>query len=94
LPEFFLHLRQFQYSVAAETGALPSQPFPNSHFHFIFSEELALPLHINLSPEWRYNLTFVCPCIVRIIVNDDRQNATILANLFIPNQLYMFRAKS
>ena len=33
------------------------------------------------------NLTFVCPCIVSIIVNDDQQDATILAYLFIPNQL-------
>jgi len=29
-----------------------------------------------------------------IIVNDDQQDATILAYLFIPNQLYMFRAMS
>jgi hypothetical protein len=36
------------------------------------------------------NLTFVC--IVSIIVNDDQQDATILAYLFIPNQLYMFWA--
>ena len=28
------------------------------------------------------------------IVNDDQQDATILAYLFIPNQLYMFRAMS
>ena len=27
-----------------------------------------------------------------VIVNDDQQYATILAYLFIPNQLYMFRA--
>jgi len=40
------------------------------------------------------NLTFVYPCIVSIIVNDDQQDATILAYLFIPNQLYMFRAMS
>ena len=33
------------------------------------------------------NLTFVCPCIFCIIVNDDQQDATILAYLFIPNQL-------
>jgi len=39
-------------------------------------------------------LTFVCPCIVSIIVNDDQQDATILAYLFIPNQLYVFRAMS
>ena len=38
------------------------------------------------------DLTFVCPCIVSIIVNDDHQDTTILAYLFIPNQLYMFRA--
>ena len=40
------------------------------------------------------NLTFVCPCIASIIVNDDQQAATILAYLFIPNQLYMFSARS
>ena len=39
-------------------------------------------------------LTYVCPCIVSIIVNDDQQDATILAYLFIPNQLYMFRVMS
>ena len=33
------------------------------------------------------NLTSVCPRIVSIIVNVDQQDATILANLFIPNQL-------
>jgi len=40
------------------------------------------------------NLMFVCPYTVRIIVNDDQQDATILAYLFIPNQLYMFRVMS
>ena len=40
------------------------------------------------------NLTFVCPCIVIIIANDDQQDTNILAYLFIPNQLYMFRAMS
>ena len=29
-----------------------------------------------------------------VIVNDDQKNATILAYLFIPNQLYMFRVTS
>ena len=38
--------------------------------------------------------TFVCPCIVSIIANDDQQAATILVYLLIPNQLYMFRAMS
>ena len=38
-------------------------------------------------------LTFVYPCIVSIIVTDDQQDA-IMVYLFIPNQLYMFRAKS
>ena len=37
----------------------------------------------------RKNMTFVYPCIASIIVNDDQQDATILAYLFIPNQLYM-----
>jgi hypothetical protein len=40
------------------------------------------------------NLTFVCPCIASITVNDDNKDATILAYLFIPNQFYMFRAMS
>ena len=38
------------------------------------------------------NLTFVCPCIASVTVNDDQQDANILVYLFIPNQLYMFRA--
>ena len=29
-----------------------------------------------------------------VFVNDDQQDATILAYLFIPNQLYLFRAIS
>jgi len=45
-------------------------------------------LHPNAIVRW---LTFVYPCIASIIVNDDQQDATILAYLFIPNQLYMFR---
>ena len=39
-------------------------------------------------------LTFVRPCILSIIVNVDQQDETILAYLFTPNQLYMFRAMS
>ena len=39
-------------------------------------------------------LMSVCPCIISAIVNDDQQDANILAYLFIPNQLYMFRAMS
>jgi hypothetical protein len=39
-------------------------------------------------------LTSVCPCNVSMIVNDDQKDATILAYLFIPDQLYMFRAMS
>ena len=38
------------------------------------------------------HLTFVYPCVVGVIVNDDQKDATILAYLLIPNQLYMFRA--
>jgi len=40
------------------------------------------------------DLTFVCPCIANIVVNDDQQDATVLwfIYLFIPNQIYMFRA--
>jgi len=45
-------------------------------------------------PEIRLGLTFVCPCIVSITVNDDQQDATILAYLFISNQVYMIRAMS
>ena len=41
----------------------------------------------------KVNLTFACPYyIVSIIVNDGQQDTTILAYLFIPNQLYMFWA--
>ena len=39
-------------------------------------------------------LKFACPCIVSLIVNDDQQDATILAYLFIRNQQYMFWAMS
>ena len=35
-----------------------------------------------------------CNTDLNIIVNDDQQNATILAYLFIPSQFYMFRAMS
>ena len=35
----------------------------------------------------RVNLTFVYPCIANRTVNDDQQDATILAYLFIPNRL-------
>jgi len=38
------------------------------------------------------NLTFVCPYIIIIIVVDDQLDATILDYLFIPSQLYVFRA--
>ena len=36
----------------------------------------------------------ICVYITNLIVNDDQQDATILSYLFIPNQLYMFRAMS
>jgi len=39
-------------------------------------------------------LTFMCPCIPNIIVNDDQQDAIILAYLFMPNQFHMFRGMS
>jgi len=32
-------------------------------------------------------LTFVYPCIASIIINDNQQDATILAYLFIPNHV-------
>ena len=39
-------------------------------------------------------VTYVCPCIVSLILNGDQQDATILAYLFIPNQRYTFRMMS
>jgi hypothetical protein len=39
-------------------------------------------------------LTFVFPCIVSIIVIDEQRGKTVLVYLFVPNQLYMFRAMS
>jgi hypothetical protein len=39
-------------------------------------------------------LTFLRPCIINIIANDDQQDATVLVHLFIPNQRYRFRAMS
>ena len=50
--------------------------------------------HILLLGRITFYVTFVCPCIANEIVNDDQQDATIFAYLFIPNQLYMFRAMS
>ena len=47
-----------------------------------------------LLPQTYQDLTFMYPCIVSIIVNDDQQDATIQVYLFIPSQLYMFRAMS
>ena len=46
------------------------------------------------SEQEKAHLAYVCPCIVSIIVIYDQQDATILVYLFIPNQLYMFRAMS
>jgi len=40
------------------------------------------------------NLTSVHPCVASMTVNDDQQDANILAYLFIPNQFYTFRAMS
>ena len=39
-------------------------------------------------------LAFVCPCFLSMTVNDYQKDENILAYLFIPNQLYMFRAMS
>ena len=36
-----------------------------------------------VSDTQQIGLTFVCPCLVSITVNDDKQVATILAYLFI-----------
>ena len=61
----------------------------------------AVKLRVSNTPKpiIKYNyhtvkFTSVCPSIASIIVNDDQQDATILVYLFIPNQLYMFRAMS
>ena len=37
-------------------------------------------------------MTFLCSCTVSVILNDDHQDASVMAYLFIPNQLYTFRA--
>jgi len=42
-----------------------------------------------------HSLKYDTPMVViqvRVVANDDQQDATILVYLFIPNQLYMFRA--
>jgi len=41
-----------------------------------------------------YNIYFQLISPLNVIVIDDQQDATILACLFIPNQLYMFQAMS
>jgi len=41
-----------------------------------------------------YHLVLRLGMSAALIVNDDQQDATILTYLFIPNQLYMFRAMS
>ena len=61
----------------------------DSSVSFFVSAELSRVLYTTL-----INVIFVCPGVVSVIVNDDQQDATILASLFIPNQLYMFRAMS
>ena len=43
---------------------------------------------------WTGFRTFMYPCIASIILNDDQQDANVLAFLFIPNQLCMFREMS
>ena len=50
-------------------------------------DKIALQLTVKM-------LTFVYLSIVSIIINDDQQYATILVYLFIPSQLYVFRATS
>ena len=50
--------------------------------------------------EWRavpckeLSLSIKCEELPNLIVNDDQQDATSLAHLFIPNQLYIFWAIS
>ena len=73
--------------------SLPLRPF----FHRVSSPRYPLDGLQRRSGHYgneRFYLTFVYPCIVSAIVNDDQQDATILAYLFISNQLYMFRAMS
>ena len=40
------------------------------------------------------DINIILGTIMFVIVNDDQQDAVILAHVFIPNQLYMFRAMS
>ena len=63
---------------------------------FKLSKTLDYPtitLYIYFYPVFVINLIFACPCIVSTIVNDQK-DAAILAYLFIPDQLYMFRSMS
>ena len=64
-------------------------PSPNLKHSTKFRKSVLLP-----SSGKEKHLKFVCPCIASIIVNDDQKDANILAYLFIPCQLYMFRAMS
>ena len=60
--------------------------------HLTPTQQPSCRVDLNTTDKKTQNLTFVCPCIASIIVNDDQQDTTILAYLFIHNQLYMFRA--
>ena len=54
-------------------------------FYYNFVEKIQIGL-IPDTIKWHFK------CDLEIIVNDDQQDATILAYLFIPSQLCMFRA--
>ena len=63
---------------------------------------LRLHLHPAQVQTFITNSCFICPkngdnikiSILDTILNDDQQHATIFAYLFVPNQLYVFRALS
>ena len=69
-----------QYSHSCSRNSLVLQISKSSHMDH------------NRASHW--DMTFVCPCIASVNVNDDQQDATILVYLLIPNQLYVFRAIS
>ena len=74
-----------------------SFPFPRPHFGLsaLSMTVFWILLAWNSSPQY-WTIQFL-PCskdISSTTVNDDQQDAIILAYLFIPNQLYVFRAMS
>jgi hypothetical protein len=67
---------------------------PTIGLHIQFTKTVKKLIQTPLDPTAVTVLTVVCPYIVSVIVNDDQQDAAILAYVFIPNQLYRFRAMS